>query len=221
MFASSRWTRGSASARRTASGPPHSRACTCRESPMRSACHDARSRYPSGASWTGGTARSRSAISSSSGSRHIAIGTSGDAGQVGGRTQGAPFFQLEDNFAGDLGRRLADRLKDNFLKLPDQPHIDQGPADLQLQPELLPDLGGEPQDDIHQRAAIGARLSRLGDGPRQLLVDHLLNPLKPLRAVEFLLDNGAGVFERQDTGVAALLPFEPLVDRRLGNLKMS
>ena len=103
-----------------------------------------------------GTARSRSAINSSSGSRHIAIGTSSERGQLDTRPQGAAFFQPGDDAAGGLGRLLADRLDHGFVKFLHDPQIDQGSGDRELQAELLADFAGELQDDVGEGRAIAA-----------------------------------------------------------------
>src|SRR5262245_39162738 len=120
-----------------------------------------------------GIDRSRSAISSSRGSRHIAIGTSGEGGQVDTRPQGASFFQPGDNATGGLGRLLADRLDDRVVKLLDDPEVYQGPGNRELQAELLADFSGELQDHVRKRRAIAAVSARLLDGPGEFLVDHL------------------------------------------------
>src|SRR5688572_7688508 len=80
-----------------------------------------------------GTARSRSVINSSSGSRHIAIGTSSERGQLDTRPQGPAFFQLGDDAPGGLGRLLANRLDDGLVEFLHDAQIDQGAGDRQLE----------------------------------------------------------------------------------------
>jgi len=72
-----------------------------------------------------GTARSRSAINSSSGSRHIAMKTSGHCGQLDAAARRARSLS-GDNPARGLGRLIADRLGHRFLKLVDDRHIHLG-----------------------------------------------------------------------------------------------
>src|SRR5712691_3671101 len=114
-----------------------------------------------GVDWLG-SMRSRSAISSSNGSRQRAIGTSSQRGKdVRARSQGPPLLQPGHNALRGLGRLLADGLDDGLLELLDHAEVDQGAGDRQLQAELLADFAGQLEDDVNQDGAIGPVLTGL------------------------------------------------------------
>src|SRR4029453_1944497 len=128
---------------------------------------------------SGGSVRSRSAISSSSGSRHNAIGGSSiQSRQVDTLPQGAALLQARDNAPGRVRGFPANRLDHGLLKLLDDPEVDQRAGDLQLQAELMPHFARQLEDHVDEGGTIRPLLAGLRDGPGELLVDNLLNAFK-------------------------------------------
>src|SRR5262245_49125210 len=82
-----------------------------------------------------GTTRSRSSISSSSGSRHIEASPV-EARQLGTPSQGLPFLQTRHDATRRLGRLLRDDVEDGPLKFPDHSQVDERAAYIMLEAEL-------------------------------------------------------------------------------------
>src|SRR5712691_8443945 len=101
-----------------------------------------------GVDWLG-SMRSRSAISSSNGSRQRAIGTSSQRGKdVRARSQGTPLLQPRHNAPRGLGRLLADGLDDGLLELLDDAEVHQRAGDVELEAELVTYFASQLQDDL-------------------------------------------------------------------------
>ncbi len=177
------------------------------------------SEFPPNFDLSRGAICSRSAISSSIGSRHIE--TSVEGGERAAGPESATFLQPGDDLPRDTGIDLGDRLGDTPLKFSDDPQVDQRAADVELQPELLADFGGELEDGVLELGAIGPGFFGAIDRTAQLLVDHLLDVLEARGGVEFLVDHLGGAFEGDHFRGGDLERAHALGDCRLGDTEVA
>ena len=128
--------------------------------------------------------------------------------------------RLGDDPPRHAGIDLGDRFGDTLLKFSDDPQIDQGARDVELQAELLANFGGELEDGVLELGAISPGFSGASDGTAQLLVDHLLDVLEAGGGVEFLDHDLGGAFEGDDFCGGDLEILDALGDRRLGDTEI-
>ena len=77
------------------------------------------------------------------------------------------------------------------------------------------------EDGLDQRRPVGTLLARLLHGPRQLVVDDLLDTFETSGGGELLLDDMPRVFERDDARGQPTQALEALVDGRFADAEVT
>ena len=108
-----------------------------------------------------------------------------------------------------------------LLKFLDHSQIHQRSGNRQLQPELLADFTSQPKDRIDESNTVDSGFARLFNRIVELTIDDLLHPGEAIGGRELLVDEGTGLFERDDVRGEALHLFEPLVDRGFGDAEVA